>query len=407
MVPGLPHVKDNIFTNLQGARKRRISRLRTLAIAKTEPERKIGGPKAFKGRSFCRRDLQPSVFDICGRALALRAWLLRTPLGARYPQGGPPLAPHISSPAGRHSRPRSPQLPRSSRSPYEIVTERILKALEEGVVPWRKPWQENTSLPCNAISHRPYHGINLLLLGLSRYRDHRWLTYRQAQELGGHVKPGEKSSIAVFWKQWEPSGDKEESSKGHRQQVPLLRFYHLFNVDQCEGLKLPALATTPRPHHQRIEAAEELVRSIPNPPRLHEGLKIACYYPRIDVVHMPALDSFETPDAYYATLFHELGHATGHQTRLNRPGVTAAPRFGTSDYSREELIAELTSAFCCATLGLDNSLIDNAASYIDGWLMTLRSDAKAIVTASAQAQRAADYLQGSLPSADETPREAS
>jgi len=274
------------------------------------------------------------------------------------------------------------------------VTARIIKALEEGVVPWRKPWQVNSALPCNAVSHRPYHGINLFLLSLSRYSDHRWLTYRQAEELGGHVRSGEQSSIAVFWKQWEPNDDNtDQTVEPSRRRIPLLRYYHLFNFSQCEDLKLPELEVVSRPRHKRIAEAEAFVQSVPNPPPIREDSKLACYSPVFDVVAVPPLDAFETPDAYYAALFHELGHATGHPTRLNRPGIDT-PRFGSADYSREELVAELTSGFCCATIGLDNSLIDNAASYIQGWLSALKADAKAIIAASAQAQRAADYLRG-------------
>jgi antirestriction protein ArdC len=312
------------------------------------------------------------------------------------------VALHLSNHRGRNARSRPVSPKATGPSPYEVVTNRIIDALENGVVPWRKPWQENSALPCNAVSQRPYHGVNLFLLGLSRYADHRWLTYRQAQELGGHVRPGEQSSIAVFWKQLELTGEAEdEGVEARRKQIPLLRFYHLFNVAQCEDLMLPKLEVTSKPRHERIAGAEALVQAIPNPPRLREGSKVACYCPSIDVVEIPAIDAFETPDSYYATLFHELGHATGHETRLNRPGVTNTPRFGTNDYSREELIAELTSGFCCASIGLDNSLIDNAAGYIQGWLTTLKADAKAVIAASAQAQRAADYLRGSASRDDQ------
>lgn len=303
------------------------------------------------------------------------------------------MALHIRNSSGRKARSCSGHSRSTGHSPYQIVTDRIIQALGEGVVPWRKPWQENAALPCNAVSKRSYHGINLLLLGLSRYRDHRWLTYRQAQQLGGHVRASEESSIAIFWKKWERPGDTEEGQTRQRKHAPLLRFYRLFNVQQCDGLRLPELALGVRPAHQRIEAAEALIRSLAHPPRFHEGCKVACYYPLVDIVQMPPLDVFDTPDDYYATFFHELGHATGHESRLNRPGVTGHPKFGTNEYSREELVAELTSAFCCATLGLDNSLTYNAASYIHNWLKSLRADPKAIVTASAQAQKAADYLQ--------------
>jgi antirestriction protein ArdC len=244
------------------------------------------------------------------------------------------------------------------------------------------------------MTGRQYHGVNLLLLGLSRYTDHRWLTYRQARELGGHVRTGEKASLAVFWKQLEierNDGDSEEVRKG---QIPLLRHYYLFNVEQCDGLDLPGSSTKGAEEPTRIEAAESAIRAMPDPPRLHEGCRAACYYPLIDVVHMPPISSFKTADAYYATLFHELVHATGHPSRLNREGVTQTPQFGSDAYGREELVAELGSGYCCATIGLDNSVIDDAASYIDGWLAKLRSDSKLLVRASGQASRAADFILG-------------
>lgn len=301
------------------------------------------------------------------------------------------MAQHLSTTGDRRQATRKSPV-RSAPSPYQIVTNRILQALERGVVPWRKPWQTQAGPPCNAVSKRPYHGINLLLLSLASYQDHRWLTYKQAKDLGGFVKPGEQSAVAVFWKPWEVSDEEEASGEVKRRQVSFLRFYNLFNVSQCEDLDLPALAAAERPEPQRIAAAEALVRQMPGPPKMHKGDKQACYYPLLDTVQMPALGSFISSETYYCTLFHELAHATGHESRLNRSGVKAA--FGSKEYAREELIAELASAFCCATLGLDNSLIEDAANYIGGWLKTLQDDPRAIVVAASQAQRAADYLQG-------------
>jgi len=301
------------------------------------------------------------------------------------------MSQHLSTTGERRSKTRNVP-PRSIASPYQIVTDKIVRALERGVVPWRKPWQTQEGPPCNAVSKRPYHGVNLLLLSLAHYQDHRWLTYKQAKELGGFVKPGESSSIAVFWKPWEVKDEERKDGEVQRKQVSVLRFYNLFNVVQCEGLEVPELIGVDRPENQRIAAAEALVRQVPNPPRLHEGDKQACYYPQADVVSIPALASFISPDTYYNTLFHELAHATGHESRLNRTYVSSV--FGSRDYAREELIAELTSAFCCAHLGLDNSLLENSAAYIDSWLGTLRDDPREIVVAASQAQRAADYLQG-------------
>ena len=174
----------------------------------------------------------------------------------------------------------------------------------------------------------------------------------------------------------------------------MLRYYSVFNVEQCEGLKLPALPAVVSREHERIEAAEALVQSMPNRPTITESGQAAWYMPSADRVNIPALGSFESADAYYATLLHELGHATGHESRLHRKELQGVVRFGSADYSREELVAELTSAYCCATLRLDNSLIDNSAAYLKGWLKALKDDPKMIVIASARAQKAADYIRG-------------
>lgn len=277
---------------------------------------------------------------------------------------------------------------------YETVTNRILEALKRGVVPWHKPWDATASIPTNAVSNRAYRGVNVLLLGLSPYRDHRWLTFKQVQELGGTVRTGERSTMVVFWKQWQPP-TKEDDERSYPRNIPLLRYYRVFNVEQCEDLNVSPLAQPERiSEHERIERAEALARGMSDPPRITEGGSSAWYRPSDDLVQVPCIERFETADAFYATLFHELGHATGHERRLKRPGVTGEVRFGSGDYSREELVAELTSAFCCASVSLDNSIVEDSASYINSWLGVLKADSKAVVIAAAQAQRAADYIQG-------------
>ncbi|MBI5706465.1 MAG: DUF1738 domain-containing protein [Armatimonadetes bacterium] len=287
------------------------------------------------------------------------------------------------------------------RTTYHIITDRIIQALQAGVVPWRKPWRGHDQLPCNAVSKRTYHGINLLLLSLTPYTDHRWLTLRQANELGGHVRQGEHASIAVFWKRLEVE---KEDDKYQRQKVsvPLLRYYPVFNAEQCVGLDLPVLDDWHAELKARIESAERVIQQMPSPPKIVEGGALAAYFPPQDLVRVPKIQDFESPEAYYSTLFHELGHSTGHETRLNRPGVTGQIVFGSCDYSREELVAELTSAFVCAEVGIDNSNLENAASYIHGWLHALSGDPRAVIAASGQAQRAANYIQGKLES-DESP----
>lgn len=276
---------------------------------------------------------------------------------------------------------------------YESVTKTIIEALKKGVVPWKKPWHQLQSVPTNAITNRPYRGVNTFLLSIHPYADHRWLTLKQANELGGAVKPGEKATTVVFWKRWRPNVPAEEQEPGVSREIPLLRYFKVFNAEQCVGMSLPDLHRAEEyKEHERIERAELLIHHMPNPPVITEGGNTAWYRPSDDHVQIPELSHFESPDSYYATLFHELGHATGHESRLNRAGVTGKILFGSGEYSKEELVAELTSAFCAATVSLDDRVLGSAASYIDGWLGVLRSDPKAVVIAAAQAQRAADHI---------------
>lgn len=276
---------------------------------------------------------------------------------------------------------------------YETVTSSIITALNRGVVPWRKPWHSQASVPINAISSKAYRGVNTLLLGMSQFSDPRWLTFNQVQDRRGRVKTGEKSTMIVFWKRWEPPT--EESEAEAKRQIPMLRYFNVFNAEQCEDLGLPDLyRPAPLQDHQRIERADLLVRAMHDPPKILERGSSAWYRPSDDLVQVPPIQAFTSADAFYATLFHELGHATGHKRRLNRPAVTGEIRFGSGTYSKEELVAELTSSFCAATVSLDHSLTEDAGSYIQGWLSVLKADPKAVVIAAAQAQRAADLIRG-------------
>ena len=284
-----------------------------------------------------------------------------------------------------------------SQSTYEAVTFRIIEALDHGVVPWRKPWHSGSAWPCNGFSDRMYGGIKVVLLNCTPYQDHRWLTFRQARELGGYVRPGENSSIAVFWKRWEVPREGESDAKSKRT-IPLLKHYHVFNIEQCEGVNIAPLdPVVPRNTDERIESAQALARAMPDGPEIDENCRDAWYRPKEDLVGMPPFESFESADAFYATLFHEIVHSTGHEKRLNRAGVMGAIQFGSETYGHEELVAEMGSAFLCAGLGLDNSLLANSAAYIQNWLKVLRANPKAVVIAAAQAQRATDLIRGIAP----------
>lgn len=225
------------------------------------------------------------------------------------------------------------------------------------------------------------------------FRDHRWLTFNQVQELGGKVRKGERSTMIVFWKHIEVPIDKE-GEEPETKRIPMLRYFQVFNAEQCEGIQLAAIQPSENHEHERIERAELIVQHMPDPPEILEDGKSAWYSPNHDVVQVPPIQDFISPDAYYATLFHELGHSTGHAKRLARKGVMERIQFGSEVYSHEELVAEFASAYLCGAAGLDNSLTGESANYIGGWLQVLENDPKAVVIAATQAQRAADYIQG-------------
>lgn len=274
---------------------------------------------------------------------------------------------------------------------YELVTSKILDALKQGVIPWKKPWHIERNVPISLTTGKPYRGVNNLLLGVAPFTDHRWLTLRQLNELGGSLRNGERSTLVVFWKFPERTSEEE----GAMKSAPILRYYKVFNAEQVEGLNLPDLPKSQEAQPKdRCQKAELLIQCMQDPPVIREEGSAAWYKPSQDLIQVPKLEHFNTTDQFYTTLFHELGHATGHAKRLNRSGVTEQIHFGSGDYSREELVAELTAAFCAAEVGLDNSIIADSASYIHSWLTVLRNDPKAVVIAAAQAQKATDYIKG-------------
>jgi len=270
---------------------------------------------------------------------------------------------------------------------YERITERIVSLLEQGTVPWHKPWQVKTGLPRNFVSKKAYRGINTFLLLSMSYESPYWLTLRQANQFGGSVKKGEKSCPVVFWKRMHIEDVETEESK----QIPLLRVYHVFNVAQCDGLKdAPVVEDT----SFAASKPAEIMANMPQPPAVKHGMACASYSPPDDTVNMPARERFEGDSQYYATLFHELVHSTGHETRLKRKGIIERNGFGTDPYCKEELVAELGSAFLCGHADIVDRTIDNSAAYVHGWLTRLQCDRTLVVYAAAQAQKAADFILG-------------
>lgn len=279
---------------------------------------------------------------------------------------------------------------------YERITERIVALLQAGTVPWQKTWKVKTGLPRNLVSKKPYRGINVFLLLAMGYESPYWLTFRQAVQLGGNVKKGEKSCPVVFWKKFQVTDEETEESK----KIPMLRLYHVFNVAQCEGLKNMGAEDADAPVLTR---PAEIVANMPEQPRIKHGMSHAFYTPVNDIVGMPEKKRFDTEDAYHAVLFHELVHSTGHEKRLKRQSIMERNGYGSDPYCKEELIAELGSAFLCGQSGIVERTIGNSAAYIEGWLKRLKDDRTLIVYAAAQAQKAADYILGQKPESEVTP----
>ncbi len=286
---------------------------------------------------------------------------------------------------------------------YSIVTERIIEKLEAGTIPWHKPWR-SIGAPQNLVSKKSYRGINVWLLTMQGYISPYWATLRQINELGGRVRKGEKSTPVVFWRiyvdgvevransdQHEPEHEQEEG-QGRRRFV--LRYYSIFNTEQCE---LPAsvsekLAFPEQRQLDPIEACEKILTGMPNPPEIVHAGDQAFYSPITDRITMPPRGLFANAEEYWSTFWHEAGHASGQRKRLNRDSITEAAPFGSATYSVEEIVAEMTAAYLCGITGIENRTIDNSAAYVAGWLRQLRDQRKLIIHAAAQAQRACDYI---------------
>ena len=266
---------------------------------------------------------------------------------------------------------------------YAEVTARIIDQLEQGVIPWEKPW-----IACGkAVSHatgKAYSLLNQMLLG----RSGEYLTFKQVQAVGGKVKKGEKASMVVFWTWLE----REDEDTGEKVEVPFLKYYNVFHIDQCEGVKakyMEPLPMTSDPNENAESFIEEyLWRS--GVKLIHEGDR-AYYEPLRDRVVLPRMEQFRETAEYYSTAFHELIHSTGHESRLNRLEKTAF--FGSESYSKEELIAEIGAAVLVNYVGLEtDSSFRNSAAYLQNWLNVLKGDKRFIVSAAGKAEKAVKHF---------------
>lgn len=265
---------------------------------------------------------------------------------------------------------------------YDIVTERIIKKLEQGVIPWKKPW--NSSGAVSWDTQREYRGINAMLLDPGEYA-----TFNKIKESGGKVKKGAKSQIAVFWKMVDGA-----DAEGNPKKIPYIRYYSVFEINtQVEGLESKR-KDAEAIEHNPIESAEQIKEAYQDAPPISYAPGKAYYVPAKDIISVPALTDYHNPEEFYSTMFHEMVHSTGHKSRLNRSGVTGIASFGSETYSKEELVAEIGSAMLCTVANIDQSTFENSASYISGWLRVLKGDNKLIVSAASQAQKAADHIRG-------------
>ena len=290
----------------------------------------------------------------------------------------------------------------SVRDHYQAVTDRIIEALAAGTTPWRRPWRRPLvegartampGLPCNAITGRTYRGVNAVLLTMTQLThasdDPRWMTYRQAAERGWQVRAGERGTPVVFFKRLDVHEQPEGGSNAGEtvvRRVPLLRGFTAFHASQVDGMPAYQAPTLDEAPWRKPDAPELIVAR--SGIRVRTGGNEAFYSPSLDMIGLPPASRFQTPESYAATLLHELGHATAHPSRLSRE---IGGRFGSLEYSFEELVAELASCFVGTVLNLPCDL-ENHASYLQSWLTVLRGDKRAIFRAAAAAQKAADWM---------------
>jgi antirestriction protein ArdC len=280
---------------------------------------------------------------------------------------------------------------------YREITDKIIAELEQGIVPWVQPWSSSKQLcplglPVNGLTRRSYSGINILLLWSALeergFASPYWVTFKQCIAMGGSVRKGEKGTHVYFADRFVPQKEKARAKQdgGEPNSIAFLKRYTVFNAEQCDGLPNGLIATPePKPERQIVRDGEALIAATGADFRI--GGDQAFYVPSEDFIRIPEQTAYPDQINWYRTAFHELGHWTGHKTRLDRNLTT---KFGTVDYAREELVAEMATAFVCASLGIIPTVRN--ADYIGNWLQVLKEDAKAIVRAASLASKAAEFI---------------
>lgn len=285
---------------------------------------------------------------------------------------------------------------------YGEITNRILEQLAKGVVPWKSPYFSKTGFPRNFSSKKEYQGINVLLLGSQRFTSPDFLTFLQAKELGGCVRKGERGFLVVKYGTYTKEEEKAQEGDPAKQRG-YLKGYTVFHSSQIDGIEFPEPVSVPElTTTEKADRARSIIEAMPQQPAILNGSAVPCYRKHSDTVHMPNMGYFTSEEAYYSTLFHELGHATGHQSRLARKslldnkGMDAAGDSARKIYAEEELVAEMTASFLSARAGIVEDEIENSTAYLQSWINALRGkDAQSwIVRAASQGQKAADFILG-------------
>ena len=270
---------------------------------------------------------------------------------------------------------------------YAEVTNRIIEQMEQGEIPWEKPWVGSDSIVSHATG-KGYSLLNQILIG----KPGEYITYNQTQKEGGKVKKGSKSKLVVFWTIL------EKEDEGETKKIPYLKYSRVFNIEDCEGIKPRYIKETPLHDNQDCQTARNVLDSYIT----REGILLehsmeggAYYQPMKDRIHLPELNQFCSTEAYYDTAFHECVHSTGHSKRLNRGSLTSGSFFGNTEYSKEELVAEIGACAIVHMLGLETkSTFRNNTAYIQNWLKALKDDRRMLVSASTAAYKAVNYIMG-------------
>lgn len=273
---------------------------------------------------------------------------------------------------------------------YALINDRIIEQLNKGTVPWHKPWTDG-GLPQNLISKQYYRGINIMMLAMEGYEHNLFISFNQLHGIGGKVKKGEKGHMVVFWSQVDNKQEGTEQVLENKEQKKksILRYYYVFNIAQCENI--PDKYLPPARETKELPSCEAIVKAMPTCPVIKHKEQKAYYNFKDDFVNMPKKKSFKNDESYYSTLFHELIHSTGHESRLKRETLAQMSEFGDDAYSLEELVAEMGTCYLQSFAGI-TSEFQQSTAYIQGWLAKLKGDKRFIFTAARAAQKAADYI---------------